>query len=275
MSSGRKKPPARRSASASVSAQTPTVAPDELRRQLLGEIAQTLGHETRNILSSLSTCLQLLRRDPARAPDDRELIEIMQSGMDRLSEIADQFAAFRPRRANPVEAADLREIISAAVQRLRQDERYAAAIVVQQRFNGRAYPLLGNRAQLICAFWNVLLNAAQALGDDGRIEIVARKTAGGMVAQIRDSGPGIAPAHRGKIFDPLFTTKTRATGLGLTIARLIFQEHGGTIDLAASGPGGTCFTVTLPLPQRLGEKIGNIQSARAGRRARAPGEEGQ
>ncbi len=70
------------------------------------------------------------------------------------------------------------------------------------------------------------------------------------LVEVQDSGSGIPPEHRARIFEPYFTTKEGGTGLGLAIAARILQEHGGKLDVGGEPGQGACFTVTLPEASR-------------------------
>lgn len=104
--------------------------------------------------------------------------------------------------------------------------------------------------QLNQVFMNVLVNAAQAIQDHGEITVTTCREGDRVKISISDSGPGIAPEHLSKIFDPGFTTKGVGigTGLGLAICYKIVQDHHGTIE-AESSNQGTTFTMSLPLRQ--------------------------
>ncbi len=96
---------------------------------------------------------------------------------------------------------------------------------------------------------NLILNAVQAMGTSGTLEIRTRKVSGDAVITISDTGHGIPPEIIGKIFDPFFTTKVsgEGSGLGLDIVRTIVAHHDGTISVE-SEPGHTTFTMTIPYP---------------------------
>ena len=103
-------------------------------------------------------------------------------------------------------------------------------------------------AELIrAAVMNLLLNAAQAMNNHGRITLAHRQDDGQCVIEIRDSGPGIPPALREQVFEPFYTTKARGGGLGLAIARRTAELHGGTLTLRCPPAGGCVFTLGLPL----------------------------
>ena len=92
-------------------------------------------------------------------------------------------------------------------------------------------------------FGNLITNALQAIEDNGKISIRASEDANRIKIEVEDSGPGIEEENFEKIFDPLFTTKSGGTGLGLVSCRNIVTQHGGTITVK-NNP--TTFTITLP-----------------------------
>src|SRR6185312_15312880 len=99
---------------------------------------------------------------------------------------------------------------------------------------------------------DVIDNAAQALGemppDEGERRITVHTAADNETVELKveDTGPGIAPENRAKIFEPLFSTKSFGTGLGLATVKQIVGQHGGTIDVDSTVGQGTCFTIHLP-----------------------------
>jgi signal transduction histidine kinase len=108
-----------------------------------------------------------------------------------------------------------------------------------------------DEAQVKQVLLNVLLNAMQASGSGGRVDISIATTAqrGGRwcVVTVADSGVGIAPEHAEHIFDPFFTTKASGSGLGLFIAHQIVAGHGGYITAAPRSGGGTEFAIHFPV----------------------------
>ena len=86
------------------------------------------------------------------------------------------------------------------------------------------------------------------MGGYGRIAVAIAQRDQRCVLEIRDTGPGIPADLREQVFEPFFTAKARGGGLGLPIARRTAELHGGTLTLACPETGGTCFTLTMPLP---------------------------
>jgi signal transduction histidine kinase len=98
------------------------------------------------------------------------------------------------------------------------------------------------------AFYNLLLNACEAVSANGSIEISIAEANGAARILISDNGPGIAAPIRDQLFRPFVSFgKENGTGLGLTIAHKILRDHGGSLYLAATSAQGTTFELTLPL----------------------------
>src|SRR5262249_18268647 len=91
-------------------------------------------------------------------------------------------------------------------------------------------PLFGVRDQLVQVFLNLVLNAIDAVGKDGHIEVTAAQRGDVVEVAVRDNGSGIAPEHTARLFQPYFTTKNHGTGLGLFVTRKLVMDHGGDVD---------------------------------------------
>jgi signal transduction histidine kinase len=89
-------------------------------------------------------------------------------------------------------------------------------------------------------------------GKGGALRVRVKGTETDAVVEVEDSGPGIPPEHRARIFEPYFTTKDGGTGLGLAIAARILQEHGGKLDVGGEPGQGARFSVVLPRTESLG-----------------------
>jgi two-component system NtrC family sensor kinase len=120
--------------------------------------------------------------------------------------------------------------------------------------------LLGDADQLQQIIANLLTNARQALEQQAgarRVQIGVRAIGPEIEIAIADNGPGVAPDHRKRIFDPYFTTKPAGmgTGIGLAVSRGIAEAHGGSLTLTDT-PHGACFVLRLPRAEASGEKVG-------------------
>lgn len=92
---------------------------------------------------------------------------------------------------------------------------------------------------------NLLINAAEATGEHGRIKVVARQLKNGVVLEVHDNGPGVDPENREKIFERFYTTKKEGTGLGLLSVKTSIDLHGGSIEIGESPLGGALFRIQL------------------------------
>ena len=210
----------------------------------LGEMAAVVAHEVKNPLAGIRGALQVIG---GRMPDtsrDRAIIGDIVTRLDSLNEIVQDLLIFaRPRepRLAPVPVAGLLEDTAAL---LRKDPSHAS---VDVQIGGDQPTIHADPEQLQIVFLNLLLNAAQAAGTTGSVQIRISVTDGQCMVAIADSGPGIPAETREKIFEPFYTTKHRGTGLGLPTAKRTVERHRGTLEIDCPPEGGTVVTVTLPV----------------------------
>ena len=226
------------------------------RLSALGMLAAGVAHEIRNPLVSVRTFIQLL---PERLADEEfrtGVRELALGVIERICALINDLLAFsRPAPAER-EPTDLNELV-AQITRLLEAEARRRDVAVS--FHGEAdlAKVVVDEAQVKQVLMNLLLNALQACGSHGSVEITTRgEEARGerwCTVTVADSGAGIPPEHVEQIFDPFFTTKDAGSGLGLYIARQIVTEHGGHITTAPRAGGGTAFTIHFPLRARLAD----------------------
>jgi signal transduction histidine kinase len=225
-----------------------------------GLLAAGIAHEVGNPLTSISSMVQMLQR---RAEDPYTL--------DKLALVSGQLQRIR---------TTLRELVEFSRPASTERTRFTLAEVLDEALNIAKYykrirgriaapplppelpPLVGVRDQLVQALLNLILNAIDAAGRDGRVELSVTRVGHGQETMpqrgdpvpqqglvevaVRDDGPGVAPADVGRLFQPYFTTKKHGTGLGLFVTRRLVEEHGGTVDFESGPGGGTVFRVRLP-----------------------------
>jgi signal transduction histidine kinase len=122
-------------------------------------------------------------------------------------------------------------------------------IKVKKNYTTEPYRLTGNIGKLHQAFFNTLVNAVQAIENDGTIAITTRVKNGNISIEITDTGRGISEKNISKITDPFFTTKEpgEGTGLGLAITYNIIREHDGKLQFTSKENTGTTATIELPI----------------------------
>lgn len=210
----------------------------------VGQMAAVVAHEVRNPLAGIKGAIQVLmsRRSPADAelPVMRDVV----SRVDALGDLINDLMVFaRPRPPRPT-TFELRPLLLEATSVLRRDP---AGTSLEVAIEGPDVTLTADEELIRATVLNLLLNAAQAMGGQGRVAIAIAPRDQKCTLEVRDSGPGIPPDIRERVFEPFFTTKARGGGLGLPIARRTAELHGGTLTLSCPDGGGTVFTLTVPL----------------------------
>ena len=224
------------------------------RMASLGTLAAGVAHEINNPLSAVMLSLQLARKELARDQDARlartvELLANAAESAERVQRIVKELRALARPEDEPLAQIDLAEVIAYAQSIASYQIRHRARVDVRI---APLPPLYGGRARLEQVILNLLVNAAQAIPDDGAehlIGIDVREHGPDRFAiEVHDTGVGIPPELRARIFDPFVTTKPvgEGTGLGLSICHTIVTSLGGTIDVESEIGKGTTFRVVLP-----------------------------
>jgi two-component system sensor histidine kinase PilS (NtrC family) len=215
----------------------------------LGKVAAGLAHELRNPLASMSGSVELLANSGGINEEERRLMDIVLREAARLNGLVTSFLDYArpvpPRRERADVAVLLGETLDVfahdpAGQKIRIERQLVPAMVA------------GDPSLLRQVLWNLLLNAAQAMTDDGGgRENTIRASCGpdprgGARIAICDTGIGIDAADVPRLFLPFFTTKDRGTGLGLATVHRIIDAHGGEIAVNSEPGQGSTFTIWLP-----------------------------
>jgi signal transduction histidine kinase len=140
---------------------------------------------------------------------------------------------------------DINKGLESTLNVVHHEIKYSATVIR----DFRRIPMVDGYPQMLNqVFMNILLNAAQAIKEKGKIKIVTKQEGNNIVITISDNGCGIEKEHLSKIFDPFFTTKEvgKGTGLGMNISYNIIKEHKGTINVKSKVGNGTTFDITLP-----------------------------
>jgi PAS domain S-box-containing protein len=230
----------------------------------LGQLAAGVAHELNNPLTSITVYAEyLLKKAEARAAEgedegDGERLRKIADGARRIMAFTRDLVQYARPAGTRFDAVALdavvRQALSLCEHVLEPTEIDLAVVLSPDLPPAAAVP--GQLEQVVI---NLVTNAVQACGPRGRIEVrAARGDDGELAIAVADSGPGIAPTDRDRIFDPFYTTKTdgRGTGLGLSIVRNIVEQHGGRIRVDDSELGGARFVVAVPIagsaPRRPG-----------------------
>jgi signal transduction histidine kinase len=213
----------------------------------IGHMAERVAHDLKNPLTTVMGFGQVLGYDNISPEERQEALSMIRQGTQRMMGILDEINMFvqevipRPK----LERVKLEQFLAQVVEPLKSG--------LESR--GIKYEITGPKSvQLECdlnrlslALANLITNAAEAMTGGGRLEISWEYSQGRVSLMISDSGPGIDRSIRDRVFDPLVTYgKSGRLGLGLSLAKKIVEEHGGTIRLEKTGKSGTVFALGLP-----------------------------
>jgi len=212
----------------------------------MGRVVASIAHEIRNPLGIIRSSAELLLRRPGQT--DTRTSGILQAIYDeaiRLSQTVNDFLDYaRPRRPRQ----DYVDLVQVLKQVLAFQEGHIERQGVQVELAlQESLPVRGDKDLLYRAFYNIVLNALQAMEGVGNLRVSGRTHADGHVElALQDSGPGFDPQHLPRILDPFFTTKDSGTGLGLPIVNSIIISHGGAFRLENAAGGGAVARISLP-----------------------------
>jgi signal transduction histidine kinase len=217
------------------------------RLRAFREVARRVAHEIKNPLTSMRIAVDQLERALAGttgAPNGRTAtaVEVMGAETNRLERIAREFADFGRLPEGPASDVDLVELLEELGKTGVPD-----GVTVRVSESGGRRILSGHYEPLRRAFANLLRNASEAMGGQGRVDVaVARAAGAGFQVTIADHGPGVPPDLKSRLFEPYFTTKADGTGLGLALVRQTVEAHGGSVSIGDTPGGGATFTITFP-----------------------------
>lgn len=210
----------------------------------LARISAGVAHEIGNPLTSISSYIQILREMDF---DDftKESLETISKHINRITDIVRQMSGFSRTVASDLKRHDIHEILNLTLELVRYDKRMKD-ITININVPDDLPKVLVDETQLIQVFMNIILNAADAMANEGLLAISSEKIDHEIAISFSDSGPGIPAENLEKIFDPFFTTKEKGTGLGLAVSYNIIKGYNGDILVENKPEGGTIFKVRVP-----------------------------
>jgi two-component system sensor histidine kinase HydH len=212
----------------------------------LGQLAAGLAHELRNPLTAMKTIVDAARRQPQRDSIDSRDLAVFDEEIQRLNRSLQSFLDYARPPATTKRQVDLGTIAERTRQLLAgRAEQQSIRVTIERP--ERPVLVQADPEQLHQVLLNLMLNAFDAIGGEGQVMLrISDDGRGSAVITVADSGPGIPPAVRDRLFEPFVSTKESGTGLGLTICRRIVEDHGGRIAAADGRTGGATLTVKLP-----------------------------
>lgn len=240
---------------------------EEMRRKewlaSLGEMSAGMAHEIRNPLGAMAGAMQMLRKDLQADDTSQRLMDIAVREATRLDTIITEFLQYaRPPALNLAEH-DLNKVLAETLDLVQHEARSRTNITIAVAPCTEALPAQVDQDQMKQVFWNLAVNAFDAMPKGGQVTIatgcrkvdVAGRKADVVEVSFQDTGEGIPKRNLGKIFLPFFTTKKQGSGLGLAAVHRIVDLHGGWIKVESQEGQGTRFGVCLPRTADAGVRL--------------------
>ena len=220
----------------------------------MGRMVASIAHEIRNPLGIIRSSAEfLIRRHTTTDNGSQPILQAIYDEACRLGTTVNDFLDYARPRQPRQDDVNVTDVLGKAMAFLGSEfQRQGVEVVLDVP---DPFLISGDADLLYRAFYNVLINAQQAIKGTGRIEIHgALRDGGGLELSFCDSGPGFPPDGLNKPLDPFYTTKDTGTGLGLPIVQSIVSSHGGTLELANAEEGGAI--VRLIFPAADGQRAG-------------------
>jgi signal transduction histidine kinase len=204
--------------------------------------AAGLAHETRNPLNIIRGMAQMISKQNDTPSEIREKVRAIVDETDKVTAQLNEFINYsRPREIRRAKLA-LDSVVNEVVRALAYDIEEKK---IKLETKGEPMTIEADEQLLRQALFNLVLNAIQAVGENGRIQIVTQKvSASEATVKVGDDGPGVPPERRQEIFKPYFTTNQKGTGLGLAVVQQIVLAHGWEIECLANEPRGAIFRIS-------------------------------
>ncbi|MFQ6125653.1 MAG: PAS domain S-box protein [Candidatus Heimdallarchaeota archaeon] len=215
------------------------------RLAVLGQLAGGVGHELRNPLGAIKNAayfLNMVLKEPD--PEVKETLEILDKEVATSERIISSLLDFARAKAPTYRIVDINDIVQKTLGRINVPEN----VEVVSHLDRTLPSILADPEQLNQVFENIARNAIQAMPKGGQLVVMSEgRSPEWVVVSFADTGAGIPEKNLGKIFEPLFTTKSKGIGLGLAVAKTLVEGHGGTIEVQSEVDKGSTFKVYLPM----------------------------
>lgn len=214
----------------------------------LGVMVARIAHDINSPLGGMQNCIRRIREHPEKIEQTLRYAELMDAATQRMSGLVQQLLRFARREQAAFEPLNLGAVLEEALQFASKGTSRVEVRTDLQLRDRERLEVSGDFNALLTVFLNLLLNAYDAIAGRGEIQVRAWREADRVIAEIQDSGLGIAKEIAARVFESFFTTKAagEGTGIGLSIARQVARQHQGDIIFETQPGIGTTFRIELP-----------------------------
>lgn len=211
----------------------------------IGKFSTIIAHELKNPLGIIKGAVDIIAKTSTAPQLRTTMTGYIQDEVQRLNKIIEDFLAFaRPAPPQKV-LCDVNDVVRKFASHFTIPDKAQKNVRLQVELGAQTQAEI-DEDQIYQVLLNLANNALQAIGPDGIITIRTDCHEGLVTLQVLDTGPGIPPEMREKVFEPFFTTRAQGTGLGLAIVKKFIESHQGGVSIAEAPGGGTIFKIYLP-----------------------------
>ncbi len=227
----------------------------------LGLLAGGVAHDFNNVLAVIGANAGLLHETIPSGHSDRELVDDIESAVQRATSLTRQLLAFSRKEVIEPVVLDLNQAIADTRKMLRR--MMGEDIVFETSLEPELHSVRMDPGYFVQTLMNLAVNARDAMPRGGKLSITTRNVEREAVVEISDTGCGMPPEVLARVFEPFFTTKEvgRGTGLGLSVVHGIIQQAGGRIEIASEVGTGTTIRIALPIVDAAPERFSDMPSS--------------
>ncbi len=223
----------------------------------VGHLAGGIAHDLNNPLSAIKNSVFMINRKlskdqlPDSNPRIKDHLDTIARQIERLDRTVADLLSFARVRGPALAPTDLNKVIEDTVARMPLNKDVKLSLQVEEGLGA----VMADDEQLRRVFLNLSHNAQEAMPDGGKLTVAAKHDDGHIEVSFTDTGVGIPEENIERIFDPLFTTKPKGTGLGLAVCQMIILRHSGTVTVRRSARPESETTFAVSLPSLAGQAI--------------------
>ncbi len=217
------------------------------RMAAIGELSAGIAHEIRNPLASIQGSAEILHAELNGEGESQKLMHLILRETDRLNSIIEDFLQFARARPLHLELTPFHDLMNEVLEMVKNHPEYSHGIEIQNRISNDGLSTSMDKDQMKQVFLNICLNGVKAMEGKGKLSIYTCQKGERVGVVFEDTGKGILPRDRDKIFQPFYTTSEKGHGLGLAIAHRIVEGHGGEIQVDSETGRGSRFIVWIPM----------------------------